>query len=187
MNHHVAIVYGTTEGHTRKICEHLASVLRRHDDRVDILYGADLPADFDVARYDGVIVGASLHEGKHQRYIRHFVDEHVDGLNRMPSAFFSVSLSAASDDTRPDAQKCADEFVEETGWHPAQVELVAGALKYTQYNWLKRFVMKKISASAGGDTDTSQDFEYTDWDQVDGLAEAFHRRLEQPSPTARRA
>lgn len=103
----------------------------------------------------------------------------------MPSAFFSVSLSAAGDDTRADAERCLQEFVEETGWTPEQAELVAGALKYTQYNWLKRFIMKKISASAGGDTDTSQDFEYTDWAQVERFAEQFHDRLGQADASAR--
>lgn len=177
MNHHVAIVYGTTEGQTRKICEHMAQQLRHHDDRVEILHGAELPIDFELHEYDGIVVAASLHEGKHQRYIRDFAAEHADELSSMPSAFVSVSLSAASEDTRPDAQKCVDEFVEETGWKPTVAEPVAGALKYTKYNWLKRFLMKKISASAGGDTDTSQDYEYTDWDQVDELIEEFHARL----------
>lgn len=78
MNHHVAIIYGTSEGHTRKIAEYIAHALRRHDDRVDILHGADLADDFGLSRYDGVVVGASVHEGKHQRSIRHFVEHHVD-------------------------------------------------------------------------------------------------------------
>ncbi|QDG51788.1 menaquinone-dependent protoporphyrinogen IX dehydrogenase [Persicimonas caeni] len=177
MNHRIAIIYGTTEGHTRKICEHIAQTLRDHDDQVEIVLGSEFDDAFELSDFDGVIVGGSLHAGTHQRYIRAFVDEHLEELQSMPSAFFSVSLSAASEDTRDDAQGALDTFLEETGWTPEQAEIVAGALKYTEYNWFKRFAMKKISASSGGDTDTSQDYEYTDWEQLSRFAEAFHERL----------
>lgn len=176
MSKRIAIVYGTTEGHTRKICEHLANELRRRDDQVEIFEGSQLPEGFELADFDGIIVGGSLHEGKHQRYIRQFADEHAAELTAMPSAFFSVSLSAAGDDDT-EARRYMQAFLNDAGWSPAQKDIFAGALKYTQYNWLKRFVMKKISASSGGDVDTSQDFEYTDWDEVTRFADEFHDLL----------
>ncbi len=52
------------------------------------------------------------------------------------------------------------------------MEMIAGALRYTQYNWLTRFFMKRIVAKAAGDTDTSRDHKYTDWLQV---ADYAHR------------
>ncbi len=66
-----------------------------------------------------------------------------------------------------------DKFVAETGWRPRRIELVAGALPYTQYNFLVRFVMRRISKAEGGDTDTSRDYEYTDWAAVDRFAVEF--------------
>jgi hypothetical protein len=54
---------------------------------------------------------------------------------------------------------------------------VAGALLYSKYNPLVRFVMKRIAKEAGAATDTSRDYEYTDWVGLDRfvveLAEAF--------------
>jgi menaquinone-dependent protoporphyrinogen oxidase len=44
--------------------------------------------------------------------------------------------------------------------------MVAGALPYTRYGWLKRQMIKRIVAKAGGDTDTTRDFEYTDWNDL---------------------
>jgi menaquinone-dependent protoporphyrinogen oxidase len=67
---------------------------------------------------------------------------------------------------RAAAKKLADEFLLETGLKPGMTRLIAGALKYTQYDWLKRTIMRTIARQAGGDTDTSQDHEYTDWDDV---------------------
>ena len=44
--------------------------------------------------------------------------------------------------------------------------MVAGALPYTRYGWIKRMMMRRIVAKAGGDTDTSRDYEYTDWNDL---------------------
>lgn len=177
-SHRIAIIYGTTEGQTRKIAEHIAQTLRHHDDRVELLLGSELDPEFDPTAYDGIIVGASIHEGKHQRYVRGLAKKHAPVLNEMPSAFFSVSLSAAADETLTEAANAIESFLSQSGWKASQSEAFAGALKYTQYSWLKRFVMKKISASQGGETDTTHDYEYTDWDQVTRFAETFHERLE---------
>ena len=57
-------------------------------------------------------------------------------------------------------------------------EVFAGALMYTEYNWLVRMVMKSIARHEGGSTDTSHDTEYTDWTEVDHFAEAFFSRPE---------
>ena len=37
--------------------------------------------------------------------------------------------------------------------------------------------MRRIVAKAGGDTDTTRDYEYTDWDDLWAFARAFGRRL----------
>ena len=50
---------------------------------------------------------------------------------------------------------------------------MAGALPYTRYNWLIRRVMKRIAAKAGGDIDTTRNYEYTDWQDLRTFAEQF--------------
>jgi menaquinone-dependent protoporphyrinogen oxidase len=64
-----------------------------------------------------------------------------------------------------------DVFAAETGWIPARSLAVAGALAYTQYGFLKKFVLRQIAKRAGGSTDTSCDHEYTDWPAVDRFVE----------------
>ena len=66
--------------------------------------------------------------------------------------------------------RLVQQFIDATGLDPEMVGLFAGALAYTRYGWLKRAVMKRIVASEGGNTDTSRDHEYTDWDAVDDFA-----------------
>ena len=92
-----------------------------------------------------------------------------------PSAFFSVSASAASRDEsgRRDAEVCMARFLDDTHWQPASVESIAGAMAFTKYNVFYRWILKQISKRSGGPTDTSRDHELTDWAQVQQFAEEF--------------
>jgi menaquinone-dependent protoporphyrinogen oxidase len=107
-----------------------------------------------------------------------FAKTHRDALARMGAAFVSVTLSeaGAEDPTKPaderraaaaDAQRMIDVFVNETGWRPEHALPVAGALVYSRYNFLVRFLMKRIARKAGAPTDTSRDYEFTDWAALD--------------------
>lgn len=174
----VLIVYGTTEGQTAKIAQHVGDTGRRLGHDVAVRHAPDVThADLD--RCDAVIVGASLHEGRYQRTVRDFVAEHRDSLASRPGAFFSVSLGAASRNPaeRADIERIAAAFETDSGWTPRETASFAGALRYTQYSWLKRMLMRYISDKEGGDTDTSRDFEYTDWDAVTRFAEQFFGSL----------
>jgi menaquinone-dependent protoporphyrinogen oxidase len=118
--------------------------------------------------------------GEHQDAIGAFAREHRDGLAARPSAFFQVCLSSASDDAerRAEATGYLDAFAEKTAWQPDTVASFAGALRFSEYGFLKRLMMKKIAAEATGDTDTSRDYEYTDWEAVDRFAVEFARFVE---------
>jgi menaquinone-dependent protoporphyrinogen oxidase len=175
MTTRVLIPYGTTEGLTTRISEYVADVVRGHGhdaDAVDIKgSGAPRPDG-----YDAVIVGASIHMGKHEGYVRDYVRENRDALARIPSAFFSVSLAAH--DNPEEAEGYIEEFVRDTGWHPAKICLFGGALLYTQYGFIKRHLMKKIARDKGNpDTDTSRDYVYTEWDGVKHFVEEFLEAL----------
>lgn len=172
----IYIAYATQEGQTAKIADYIADVIRAHGhqaDTVDIGAARDgVPAD-----YDGVIVGSSIHMGKHDKRAVEYVRHNVDSLEKLPSAFFSVSLAAHGDEA--EAEGYVEEFETETGWQPRQVALFGGALTYTHYGFLKRRLMKKIAGDKPGNlgTDTSRDYVYTEWDGVRRFAEAFIAQL----------
>ena len=138
----VLIVYGTTEHQTEKIAETMAAHLRELGCSVDIHDVSRLPDQIAVDDYDGVIVGASVHMARHQRAIVNFVERHRDSLSRHPSAFFSVSLSAAGSGQREKEgiQRVIEDFQNRSDWHPDVVATIAGALQYTKYNFVKRFI-----------------------------------------------
>lgn len=71
------------------------------------------------------------------------------------------------------ARECLDEFLKQTGLSPNKSDIFAGALLYRRYGFFKRLLMKWIVSRKGGDTDTSRDYEYTDWDQVTEFTQQF--------------
>lgn len=178
MQRRVAILYGTTEGQTRKIAEHLASRLRGSGADVAVMHCAELPEDWRPANADGIIVAASIHQAQFQRYVAEAVRREVDALNAMPSGLVCVSLNAAlgeAADVPPSAY--VERFVAETGWEPHLVHHAAGALRYTEYNWFKRQLMKHLAGRVGFSTDTGRDVELTDWQALDAFADAFLQHL----------
>jgi menaquinone-dependent protoporphyrinogen oxidase len=170
----VPVFFATTEGQTRRIAERIAARLRQRsiDSRAIDMASPDAEA-IDWARVRAAVVGASLHIGRHQKAAVAFVRRHLDALNGRPSAFFSVSLSAGSANPVEvqAAAELARRFVASAGWHPQQVDCLAGRLAYTQYGLLTRFFMRRIARKEGASTDTSRDHEYTDWNAVDALAD----------------
>jgi menaquinone-dependent protoporphyrinogen oxidase len=165
----ILIVYGTTEGQTRKIARYMEDRLQGEGHAVTLSDASDEPPAPE--GFDAVVLGGSLHMMKHQAALEHYARTHAGTLNRMPGIFYSVSLGIASgeESSIAEAGRIAREFVDSVGWEPRHIELVAGALKYTQYDFFKRFMLKMISKRAGGDTDTSRDHEYTNWQRIDAL------------------
>ncbi len=172
---HILIVYGTTDGHTRKIAQVLAENLRAHRCSVDTLDTAGSPWRLSPEGYDGVIVAASVHIGDYQRAVRRWVGMYAPLLNSLPTAFLSVCLAVLEKETGPRQEILGimSRFLDRCGWRPTITKMVAGALPYTRYGWLKRLMMKRIVAKAGGDTDTTRDFEYTDWNDLRNFTRDF--------------
>jgi menaquinone-dependent protoporphyrinogen oxidase len=176
------IVYGTTEGQTAKIAKRIGTLVEAQGHTARIWDGKQLPDTALLEGCDAIIIGASVHYWTHPSYIQDFVKHHCEDLQRLPSAFFSVSGSAASPrpEERAQAERLAAEFIRETHWQPNRVATFAGAIPYTHYGLLKRLLMKVIIKRAGGDTDTSRNFEYTDWDAVRRFADDCLALIEQP-------
>ena len=177
----ILIVYGTSYGQTARVANRLHRLLFERGFDVTLLEGKALTADFCPVDYDGVLVGASMIMRGYQKHIARFVRRHAAVLNAMPSAFFAVSGSAGSKNPleRAEAHRLMDAFCHDAGWHPSLAVSLAGAIAYTRYNIVLRWVMTRISRKEGGSTDTSRDHEYTDWKQVGQFAAEFAERVDE--------
>jgi menaquinone-dependent protoporphyrinogen oxidase len=183
----VLIVYGSTDGQTRRIAERMGEVLVTLGQHVHVVDSASVPADVAPGEFDAALVLGSVRMGKHQKTLADFVRKFRLELDAIPNAFISVSLSAARSG-KPSAQrevaKTFQDFADRTGWRPNAKFAVAGALPYSRYSLRIRLIMKFISWMTGGDTDTSRDYEYTDWESVEDFARRFASALVQ-APIAR--
>ena len=53
---------------------------------------------------------------------------------------------------------------EESGWHPRDVLLVAGALQYSEYDYFRQQIVRSILAEKDNRLDAERDHVFTDWE-----------------------
>ena len=135
----VLFVIDHGNGQTEKIAHFIAKKIRDPELEADVVGVRELPDDFSMNRCDEV-----------------------------PSFLFSVSLSAAgkSERQKANAERCMEELLQRTTWAPWRKIALAGALRYRDYNPLLRWMMRRIARKENGETDTSRNYEYTDWQRV---------------------
>ncbi len=168
----VLIAYATTEGQTRKIAEQLAAHVEKHGHEVSVYDTRSTKPDLDLNAFNAIFVAGSVHHGQHQEEITAFVIAHRKQLESKPAAFISVSLSVGMNEME-EAQGYVDSFVSETGWQPDDVLLAAGALRYSEYDYFKRQIIKFLVVTQDKSAQTTQDHEFTDWDGVFSFADRF--------------
>jgi menaquinone-dependent protoporphyrinogen oxidase len=169
----VLIVYGTTEGQTRKIAEWTATHARKLGQKVELLDSASPVYDSDLQSFDAFVIAASVHQERHQDAIINFALAHHELLNAKPAAFISVSLSAVLEDEKKEAQKYVDRFVSVTGWQPRMSLLLGGALRFTEYDYFQEQIVKFIVMKRGGTESTGHDHEFTDWNALGSFVDRF--------------
>ena len=161
---YLLIAYATTDGQTRKIARFTADRLAALGHAVELLNVEDADG-LDLARFDGAILAASLHSGGYQKPLVRFATHQAATLALMPTLFLAVSLSAAGND--PDdwagLRRCLAEFETDTGWTPGRVEHVAGAFRFSEYDFFRAWAMRRIADQKGEHVEPGKDKEYTDW------------------------
>ena len=171
----VLIVYATREGQTEKIARRMCAVIEATGHPVELIDAKHPIPGPRLEQAGAILVGSPIRAQGYLPSIVRFIRKHRSTLERVPSAFFSVGLAIVSRvaDGRAQTLALVEALIAATGWKPARVELMAGALPYSKYGFLTRFVMRRIARHEGGDTDTSRDYEYTDWSAVDRFAREF--------------
>ncbi|HGM5491021.1 TPA: menaquinone-dependent protoporphyrinogen IX dehydrogenase [Serratia fonticola] len=168
------ILYSSRDGQTQSIAAYIANKLQEtlSCDVID-LQQAD---SIELGQYQQVLIGASIRYGHFNTALHRFVKQHAEQLNQMPSAFFAVNLTARKPEKRsPQTNAYTRKFLLSSPWQPKQCAVFAGALRYPRYRWFDRVMIRLIMKMTGGETDTSKEVEYTDWQQVDRFSQEFSR------------
>lgn len=175
----ILIIYGTSQGQTGKIGASIKDVLLREGHSVELFDVKKIPSSVMPRNFDAVLVGASVHVGGYQRDLKKWVKGHSIELKSVTSGFFSVCLGVLQKEAsvQQEINKILEDFFKASLWQPQAKAVFAGGLAYSKYGFLVKWWMKRIAAKAGGDTDTTRDYEYTDWSAVNKFALDFSNSL----------
>jgi menaquinone-dependent protoporphyrinogen oxidase len=168
----ILLIFSTTDGHTRGICERLRDIAAEHHD-VSLVAMAEQP-EIDVSPFDKLVIGASIRYGKHQKEVFDFIARNKEALESKPSAFFSVNVVARKPEKNtPETNPYLQKFLKKIAWQPENLAVFAGKIDYPKYGIVDRTMIRFIMWMTKGPTDPTLTVEFTDWDKVD----EFGRRI----------
>jgi len=163
---HTLIIYSTSDGQTKKICDALALQLADAGCETRVLSLAQQD-QIEWAQVDKVYLGASIRYGHFNKALQSFINKQQAQLTARPNGFFCVNLTARKPaKNTPTTNAYMIKFLNNSSWQPQLQAVFAGALLYSKYKWHDRVMIRFIMWMTGGVTDTSQDIEYTDWAKV---------------------
>ncbi|WP_044469660.1 menaquinone-dependent protoporphyrinogen IX dehydrogenase [Mannheimia massilioguelmaensis] len=156
------ILYSTHDGQTKKIADYLSTYLEG-----EIKVASITDANVILNQADRIIIGASIRYGHFDKKLYQFIENHTALLQSKFSYFYGVNLTArkAGKDT-PESNVYVRKFLKRINWKPTMSAVFAGALLYPRYKWFDRIMIQLIMKITGGETDTTQEIEFTNWNQV---------------------
>jgi menaquinone-dependent protoporphyrinogen oxidase len=169
----ILVAFATKYSQTQKIAETMGASMSRLGHKVDV-FNIEKD-DVFLDKYDAVIVGAPVFFGKYPGRLRKWVKLYSEILGQKPCAFFSVCLGVLQKDakTQDEEREFVEAFFRVSNWYPQIWSIFAGALRYSQYNWLLKRIMHRKAEKSGYSTITTKDYEYTDWNDVSAFTERF--------------
>ena len=172
--HNTLIIYSSTDGHTKTICERITNF--SNDKEMVKIISLNEVSKLEISKFDKIIIGASIRYGKHSKELYKFIRSNKNILDRKSTTFFSVNVVARkSEKNTPETNPYIRKFLKISNWSPKKIAVFAGKVDYPKYGLFDRYIIKFIMFITNGPTDTSKSYEFTDWSKVDNFArELWH-------------
>ena len=166
------IIYSSTDGHTKKICERITSFLNAGNS-VELVSLEDAKK-IDLSNFEKITIGASIRYGKHSKKLYKFINLNKNILDQKQCAFFSVNVVARKPDKNTaETNPYINKFLKISKWKPNLIKVFGGKVDYPNYSFFDKYIIKFIMFVTKGPTDTSQSYEFTDWSKVDDFSKEF--------------
>ncbi len=166
------IIYSTTDGHTKIICQRIKNFLT-NGNLVELISLED-SKKVDLSNFEKIIIGASIRYGKHSKELYKFINLNRTILHQKKSAFFSVNVVARKPEKNTaETNPYINKFLKISKWRPNKISVFAGKVDYPNYNFFDKYIIKLIMFITSGPTDTSRSYEFTDWSKVDDFSKEF--------------
>lgn len=168
-------LYSSREGQTKKIFQYIDQELADLECELVDLHSI---GQVNFADYERVLIGASIRYGHLNKKLYQFIEANIEQINAHKVAFFCVNLTARKEDQgkdTPEGSAYIKTFLSKSPWQPSLIGVFAGALYYPRYNFFDKMMIKLIMTMTGGETDTSKEVEYTNWEKVALFADKFNK------------
>ena len=163
------IIYSSTDGQTKIICEKIKS-FSKNSESIKLI-SLEEASDFNLQSYEDIIIGASIRYGKHSKNLYKFISSNKKTLEKKRSAFFSVNVVARKPEKNtPETNPYIKKFLKISNWKPDKLGVFAGKVNYPNYGFFDKYIIRLIMFITKGPTDTSKSFEFTDWSKVEDFA-----------------
>ena len=168
------ILYSTVDGHTKEICNYIYKKLKVRK-KVSIISVED-SADYDLKDFEEIVIGASVRYGYHRKNVYKFIQQNIEKLDKVKTAFFSLNLTARKPEkSTPETNPYVIKFLKKVKWEPTIKEVFAGRLDYPSLDTLNKLAILFIMFITNGPKDTSKTYELTDWKKVDNLIKSISK------------
>ena len=168
------ILYSTVDGHTKDICNYIYKKLKERKN-VSIVSVED-SANYDLSDFEEIVIGASVRYGYHRKNVYKFIQQNIEKLDKVKTAFFSLNLTARKPEkSTPETNPYVIKFLKKVKWEPTIKEVFAGRLDYPSLDTLNKLAILFIMFITNGPKDTSKTYELTDWKKVDNLIKSISK------------
>ena len=114
------IIYSSTDGHTKTICERIINF--SNDKDVVKIVSLNEVSKFEISEFDKIVIGASIRYGKHSKELYKFIKLNKNILDRKKNAFFSVNVVARkSEKNTPETNPYIKKFLKISNWYPKKL------------------------------------------------------------------
>ena len=168
------IIYSSTDGHTKKICETIKENLPSGNKFK--LISLDEALYFNLENCEKIIIGASIRYGRHNKKVLDFIIKNKNILDLKKTAFFSVNVVARKEEkSTPETNPYVLSFLKKTNWKPNKLSVFAGKVDYPNYNFINKIVIRFIMMITKGPTDINNSYEFTNWENVRKFAKELEK------------
>ena len=168
------ILYSTVDGHTKDICNYIYTKLKGRKN-VSI-FSVEDSANYDLSDFEEIVIGASVRYGYHRKNVYKFIQQNIEKLDKVKTAFFSLNLTARKPEkSTPETNPYVIKFLKKVKWDPTVKEVFAGRLDYPSLDRLNKLAILFIMFITNGPKDTSKTYELTDWKKVDDLIKSISK------------
>lgn len=162
MTSKILVAYASKRGSTGEVAEAIAANLNVDGAAVDVSL---IDHVVDVSAYDMVVVGSAIRRGQWLPEAVQFVETNQAALNRVQTAFFTVCMTLADDETEAGYDRVMGFIDPVLQIHqPDSIGLFAGKMDYRQLSFFERTIVKALKVPEG---------DYRNWDAINSWAESL--------------